>query len=204
MVLFEVTHHTVAKRNRQEPSCSPASFQAALSISAFILSLILSGLVSQAVAARHERLIDSWKPLNYNVSITLNEQLTEITSAKVEITIESLKDSLSEIDLDFGEMPVDFVTVNSQTAAYERSQGLLNIKLSKTMRSGTNLMIIVSYHGKPEDGLILTADKAGKPSAVGDNWPNRVHHWIPCLDHPSAKASVTFSVNAPARKVVVA
>ncbi len=157
-----------------------------------------------AVAARHERLIDSWKPVNYNVSLTLNEQLTEITSAKVEITVVSLKDSLSQIDLDFGEMPVDFVTVNSQTAAYERSQGLLNIKLSKTMRSGTNLIIIVSYHGKPEDGLILTADKAGKPSAVGDNWPNRVHHWIPCLDHPAAKATVTFSVTAPARNTVVA
>jgi aminopeptidase N len=31
-----------------------------------------------------------------------------------------------------------------------------------------------------------------------------VHHWIPCLDHPSAKATVTFSVSAPPREGVVA
>ena len=72
------------------------------------------------------------------------------------------------------------------------------------MRRGTSLVVVISYHGKPKDGLILTADKAGKPSAVGDNWPNRVHHWIPCLDHPAAKATVTFSITAPARDTVVA
>lgn len=65
-------------------------------------------------------------------------------------------------------------------------------------------MVAVSYHGKPKDGLILSLDKAGNPSAVGDNWPNRVHHWIPSLDHPSAKATVSFSITAPAHELVVA
>jgi aminopeptidase N len=63
---------------------------------------------------------------------------------------------------------------------------------------------VVAYHGKPRDGLVLTVDKAGKPSALGDNWPDRVHHWIPCLDHPAAKATVTFSITVPARELVVA
>jgi aminopeptidase N len=31
-----------------------------------------------------------------------------------------------------------------------------------------------------------------------------VHHWIPTLDHPSAKASVNFNVTAPVRATVVA
>jgi len=142
--------------------------------------------------------------MNYNVSLTLDDRLTEISSARVEITVLSQKDTLSQIDLDFGEMTVDSVTVNNQTAPYERSQGLLNIKLTKTVRRGTSVTVVVSYHGKPKDGLVLTSDKAGKPSAVGDNWPNRVHHWIPCLDHPAAKATVTFSITAPARDTVVA
>jgi len=194
----------VIKPFRQSPSSSPANPQTALSTIALLFLLLLSGLVSEAFAVRHERLIDSWKPLNYNISLMLNDRLTEITSAKVEITVLSLKDTLSQIDLDFGEMPVDSVTVNNQNATYEQSHGLLNIKLSKTIRHGTNLVVAVSYHGKPKDGLVLTADKAGKPSAVGDNWPDRVHHWIPCLDHPSAKATVTFSITAPARDTVVA
>jgi aminopeptidase N len=52
--------------------------------------------------------------------------------------------------------------------------------------------------------VFLLKDKTGRPSATGDNWPDRVHHWIPCLDHPSAKATVRFTVTAPRRVVVVA
>ena len=191
-----------------KPICSRASARPVLFIGRFgssaLLALILSLSVVHSFAARHERLIDSWKPVNYNVSLTLNERLTEITSARAEITILCLKDTLSQIDLDFGELPVDSVTVNNQTAPYERVPGLLNIKLPKTMRRGANLVVVVSYHGKPKDGLVLITDKAGKPSAVGDNWPDRVHHWIPCLDHPAAKATVRFSITAPARDTVVA
>ena len=183
---------------------SPLSKRRVLAWPALLLALILFSLATQAFAVRHERLIDSWKPVNYNVALTLNERLTEIATARAEITIISLKDTLSKIDLDFGELPIDSVAVNNQAAPYQRSSGLLNIKLAKAMPRGTRLIVVVAYHGKPKDGLILTEDKAGKPSAVGDNWPNRVHQWIPCLDHPAAKATVTFSVTAPVGNIVVA
>jgi aminopeptidase N len=115
-----------------------------------------------------------------------------------------VKDTLSQVDLDFGELPVDAVTVNNHAARYTRAAGRLNIQLPATVRRGASLVVAISYHGKPKDGLILTTDKAGKPSAVGDNWPDRLHQWIPCLDHPSAKATVTFSVTAPTGSAVVA
>lgn len=185
-------------------SCASRSVPLNSFAATLLLALILLCSVTQGVAARHERLIGPWKPVNYNVSLTLNDGLTEITNGRAEITIVSLKDTLSRIDLDFGEMPVDSVIVDNQPAPYERSAGLLNIKLLNTVQRGSNLAIVISYHGKPKDGLVLTTDKAGKPSVVGDNWPNRVHHWIPCLDHPSAKATVTFSITAPARELVVA
>src|SRR5690606_15487849 len=38
----------------------------------------------------------------------------------------------------------------------------------------------------------------------GDNWPDRAHHWLPCVDHPSDKASVEFIVPAPDHYQVVA
>src|SRR3989454_7028495 len=169
----------------------------------FLLVIFISS-ATWSFATRLERLIDSWKPLNYDVSLTLNDQLTAITSARAEIAILSLKDTLSQIDLDFGELAVDSVTVNSEATRFERPPGLLNINLSKAASRNTRLVVVVSYHGTPKDGLILTTDKAGKPSAVGDNWPNRLHHWVPCLDHPSAKATVNFTVTAPARDLVVA
>jgi aminopeptidase N len=169
-----------------------------------LLVLIVIASNSWSFATRHERLIDSWKPVHYNVSLTLNDQLTEISTATAEITILSVKDTLSQIDLDFGELTIDSVKVNNETASFDRSPGLLNIKLSKPAPRETRLVVVVSYHGTPVDGLILTTDKAGKRSAVGDNWPDRLHHWIPCLDHPSAKATVNFTVTAPARTLVVA
>ncbi len=136
--------------------------------------------------------------------LTLNDNLTEITAAKAEITVLALNDSLTRIDFDFGDLAIDSVAVNNRAAPYDRSKGILNVVLPERMRKGTNCVISIAYHGKPKDGLILSLDKTGKPSAVGDNWPNRLHHWIPSLDHPSAKATVTFSVTAPAGNIVVA
>ena len=168
------------------------------------LGLLLAFAVPQSFAKRTERLINSWRPTDYKVSLTFNDKLTELTSATTEITILSLRDSLARVDLDFGDLAIDSVTVNNRAAPYERASGLLNVTLPQAMRKGTSCVIAVKYHGKPKDGLILALDKTGKPSAVGDNWPNRVHHWIPSLDHPSAKATVSFSVTAPAGNTVVA
>ena len=154
-------------------------------------------------AARIERLIDAWQPKHYAINITLNDQLSEIASATTRIDIQILKPT-TLIDLDFGELTIDAVTLNSQPTQFTHKDGKLKITLSQPAKPGAQLQISVQYHGKPKDGLILSADKDGKPSAVGDNWPNRVHHWIPTLDHPSAKATVTFNITAPANNEVVA
>jgi len=171
---------------------------------ALLVALIFLSSVTSSLATRHERQIDSWKPLNYNVRLTLNDQITEITNARTEITITTLTDQVSILDLDFGEMTIDSVSVNNRSAQFEHPAELLKVKLPQTAAKGARLLIVVVYHGKPKDGLILSNDKDGKPAAVGDNWPDRVHQWIPCLDHPSAKATVSFTVTAPARDVVVA
>lgn len=167
------------------------------------LLLVLLLTTSRGYAARVERLIDAWQPKHYVVNITLNDQLSEIASATARIDVVVLKQT-SLIDLDFGELAIDAVTVNSKAATYTQKEGKLKINLAEPARRGAQIQISVVYHGKPKDGLILTNDKDGKPSAVGDNWPNRVHHWIPTLDHPSAKATVTFNITAPAANEVVA
>jgi len=169
-----------------------------------LLAIILLTVVGVAICARRERLIDRWKPIHYNVSIHLNESLTEITSAKTEVSLVILKDNVTEIDFDFGRMSITAVTLNGEVVPYERGDGRLNVKPVKALSRNSRVVVAVSYHGKPADGLILAVDKTGRPSAVGDNWPNRVHHWIPSLDHPSAKATVKFNVTAPARTNVVA
>src|SRR5687768_9644301 len=169
-----------------------------------LLLLALTALTSSvAFAARVERLIDTWQAKHYVVSLTLNDQLSEIVAATARIDVLVLKRT-AVIDLDFGELKTNSVSVDSKPAAFTHRNGKLDIKLAAPANPGTKVVVQVVYHGKPKDGLIMKADKDGEPSAVGDNWPNRVHHWIPTLDHPSAKATVTFNITAPANNEVVA
>ncbi|HEX3185523.1 MAG TPA: M1 family aminopeptidase [Pyrinomonadaceae bacterium] len=162
---------------------------------------ILTSLV--AFATRVERLIDAWQPSNYVVSLTLNDQLSEIVTGSARIDVLVLKET-SVIDLDFGEMTTNSVKVDSKPAQFTHQNGKLEVQLAAAANPGTRIVIEVVYHGKPKDGLIMTKDKSGQPSAVGDNWPNRVHHWIPSFDHPSAKATVTFNITASPGQEVVA
>ena len=170
---------------------------------AVLISAVLLVTFSPARAARHERLIDSWKPINYDITLAFNDALSEIASARVAVTVQAVKD-VSVIDLDFGDLPIDSVTVDGTATPFSRGPGLLNIRLAKPLPRDARAVVVIEYHGAPQDGLVLSNDKAGKPSAIGDNWPDRVHQWIPCLDHPSAKATVTFTVTAPDRDLVVA
>lgn len=169
-----------------------------------LFAIFLLSTFMPAQAERRERGVDAWQPLNYDVALTLDNQLTEITTARTEITVLVLKEPLAALDLDFGQMPVDAVTVGGAPARYEQRPGTLSISLARAAKKAERLSVAVVYHGRPKDGLLLLPDKDGKPSATGDNWPDRVHNWIPCLDHPSAKATVHFTVTAPARDLVVA
>lgn len=67
-----------------------------------------------------------------------------------------------------------------------------------------SLTVILNYSGAVKDGLIVGKDSAGRWMAFGDNWPNRARHWIPSIDHPHDKATVTWTVRAPANLTVVA
>jgi len=174
-----------------------------VSLRLLFLVIILFCSLTASLGIRRERMIETWRPLHYLVNITLDDRLTEIVDARAEIEVLALK-KVSHIDLDFGELTIDAVGVNANATPFEHKSGILDIRLPQQSEAGTRFTLTVAYHGKPKDGLILTADKDGKPAAVGDNWPDRVHHWIPCLDHPSAKATITFNITAPARDLVVA
>jgi aminopeptidase N len=169
-----------------------------------LLTLILLTSFTLAPAERRERVVDEWRPVHFDIVLKLNDELTEILTARAEINISVLRGPLNAIDLDFGEMPVDSVLVGGKSTRFERLAGQLKVQLPQTVNKNGKVIIVVNYHGRPADGLVLAMDKAGRPSATGDNWPDHVHHWIPCLDHPSAKATVNFTVTAPARDIVVA
>ena len=166
-----------------------------------LLILLATGAVS---AQRRERMIDSWRPVHFDVDLSFDEQMTQLAAVHTKITVEVLATTVDKVDFDFGDMVVDSVLLADKPAKFERTADTLNVLLPTAAKRGNKIDITVNYHGQPKDGLIFRTDRDGNPSATGDNWPNRVHQWIPSLDHPSAKATVTFTIAAPQRYQVVA
>lgn len=104
--------------------------------------------------------------------------------------------------LDLLALRVDSVLVNGRSTAFGRDQATISIPLPAG--SGDELTVTVRYGGRPANGLIIKTDSLGRWSAFGDNWPNNARHWIPSVDHPSDKATVSFTVRAPSRLKVIA
>jgi aminopeptidase N len=167
-----------------------------------ILGLLLL-LSLPAHAQRVEHGVDTWKPVHFEIALTLNANLTEIASARAILTVEALQDNLVSLDLDFGDLAIDSMTVDGRACRFSRRPGHLIAALDPPAQRGGRLEVAVAYHGRPKDGLLMSKGRK-RPFAVADNWPDRAHNWIPCLDHPSAKATVRYTITAPERDVVVA
>ena len=69
---------------------------------------------------------------------------------------------------------------------------------------GDSLQTTIEYHGDVADGFVIRRTEDGTPTYFADNWPNRARRWFPSHDHPSDKATVEFSVEAPAYLQVIA
>jgi aminopeptidase N len=64
-------------------------------------------------------------------------------------------------------------------------------------------VVSIRYHGIPNDGLIISKNPHSDRTFFADNWPNRAHNWIPCVDDLADKASFEFWVTAPSHYKVV-
>ena len=78
--------------------------------------------------------------------------------------------------------------------------------LAVPLTSGTHdsVQVRVRYDGVVRDGLIVRRDAQGRWTWFGDNWPDRARQWLPTVDHPSDKATVSWTVRAPSYRTVVA
>src|SRR5215831_19071632 len=104
--------------------------------------------------------------------------------------------------LDLVGLRVDSVLVDERPVTFARTDSLVRIPIARVV--GDSFSVTVRYRGEPKDGLIIRTDSAGRWTAFGDNWPNRARNWIPSIDHPSDKATVTWTVRAPSDRRVVA
>ena len=110
--------------------------------------------------------------------------------------------AVDSLVLDLRDLRVTRVMVDDRVRRFRRTDSTIHIPLPRG-DTGT-FRAHVAYDGRVTDGLIARRDSAGRWTYFGDNWPDRARFWLPTVDHPSDKATVTWSVNAPVSRTVVA
>lgn len=163
-------------------------------------------LPSAAIAQANRELIDV---KSYSFTIELNDS-TDVLKGKATLQVLSKKESkLLELDLATNNaagkgMEVSAVFLNGKVIAFQHRNNLLQLTLPNATKTAEALSLEIDYKGIPDNGLIIAKNKFGDRTFFGDNWPNRAHHWLPVIDHPSDKAAVDFVVITPHHYSVIA
>ena len=134
--------------------------------------------------------------LQLRVEIDGPDQL--IATATIDLTT---TESLSRLSLDFEEsLAVSSVEVDGVAATFEQGEAKLRITPEATIASRTETQIVVDYSGQPltvdsgtRIGEIGWYDTAVVSVAVGE--PFGARSWYPVNDHPSDKATYTFTLD---------
>ena len=100
--------------------------------------------------------------------------------------------------LDLIALTVDSLLLDGRKASFEQTNGHVAVPLPAG--ASGRFRVEVAYRGAVQDGLIIRSDVAGRWTGFGDNWPNRARYWIPSVDDPSDKATVSWTVTAPASR----
>jgi aminopeptidase N len=123
-------------------------------------------------------------------------------SVEADVTIAAVAtQNLSGFNLDFVGWEIDELTVDGSDTAYVRDGDELVI--AREITSGDHFTVVISYHGVPEP-----MQSAALPLRIG--WltgpegeqfvvaePDAAHSWFPANDHPTDKATYTFTITVP-------
>jgi aminopeptidase N len=105
------------------------------------------------------------------------------------------------INLDFGRLTVDSVTVDGQTATFDHKAPVLAITLPKEADGKKPLAIRILYHGKPGSGVYFVPASRAYPAKTpvvysqGEMVDNRF--WLPTYDYPDDKATSEGTIDVP-------
>lgn len=149
--------------------------------------------------------------LHYKFEIELNDNNDSIDGkALIQFIIISAASSfsfdLATINKDKKGMMVTGVFFGTSTlpsTGIKQVNEKLTITTGSAFKKNDTASVLITYKGIPSDGLIISKNKYGHRTFFSDNWPNRAHNWIPCIDDPGDKATVEFIVTAPSHYQVI-
>ncbi|MEP6550248.1 MAG: hypothetical protein ABJB95_03645, partial [Gemmatimonadales bacterium] len=137
--------------------------------------------------------------VDYAISIDLPDSGSSI-HGDATLTVERTN-SANTLTLDFRKLHVERISIDDRSIRFARTDSTIGIPLPRGI--GRTFKVRIVYDGAVTDGLIARRDSAGRWTYFGDNWPNRARYWIPSLDHPSEKATISWTVTAPFGQTVI-
>jgi aminopeptidase N len=146
--------------------------------------------------------------LHYKFHIALTDDNDSIFGVSIIKFVVKEKKPTIQIDLtnvkkDGKGMFANVVGYRNHTGNEKITQVNDKLIIPSAFNKGDTAEVIINYKGIPSDGLIISKNKYGHRTFFADNWPNRAHNWIPCVDDPADKASVEFIVVAPSHYQVI-
>src|ERR1700733_13100276 len=127
--------------------------------------------------------------LHYKFSLELSDS-SNLIHGRAAIRLKALG-SLSSFSVDLSKekqgkgMTVSGIYEGEQEAnklAFTTTDDQVTINFSDPVKKGEERLVTIVYEGVPSDGLIISKNKYGDRTFFADNWPNRAHNWIPCVD----------------------
>ncbi len=157
----------------------------------------LAGQASLAGRWDHVRLRHD--ALRYDISLSLPDT-GSFVAAEVLIRWKLGGPGPIVLDLDTA-LTVRAAAVDERPARWQRRGRRIEIAVAG--KPGGAVTTRVRYDGHPTDGLLFEGNGSSR-RIFGDNWPDRARFWLASQDHPSDKAAVSWSIEAPAGYLVVA
>ncbi len=139
--------------------------------------------------------------LHYDLELSLHLDRSDF-DARARILVAPPADPEAPMEFDLVGLAIHAIEVDGVRTPFEYADGKLRVFAPPNAAGPVE--VVVAYGGTPDDGLILRDNVHGDPAAFADNWPNRARFWFPSVDHPSDKATVEYTIHAPAAWQVIA
>jgi len=127
--------------------------------------------------------------IHYNIKLNLLPEEKKI-DGDVSINMKINDEKLRKIDINFYDnLDISLLEVNGEKAKYSRSEKILSIEKSKTIKDSA--VVRIKYSGSPKSqgfGSFVFSSENNKPFVYSLNEPVFASTWFPCIDLPDDKA----------------
>lgn len=96
-----------------------------------------------------------------------------------------------------------------EAIAWSAGEGAIEVTWTRPFALGEERRVKIAYHvDDPTTGILFSAPSEALPDApwfaAVDNETERARHWMPCVDHPSVRPTLSFTLRAEARFTILA